>query len=98
MATIKIRGRREPITVDDTRARKIKVLRFGDVNGKGKADPHEDLDLGDEWAGTIGMVEWVELGKAKEIPKFKVIRRLDTPDRVFQVPVNYQLKAGEELA
>ncbi len=98
MGIIKIRGRKDVIEVDTIRARKIKTLRFGDVNGKGKADPKDDLDLGDIWAGTIGMVEWVELGKQEKPVTFKVIRRAGIPDRVFQVPKDYQLKEGEELA
>lgn len=98
MSLIKIRGRKELIEVDHERGRKIKTLRFGDANGSGKADPKDDLDLGDEWAGTVGMVEWVELGKAKTPTKFKVIRRVGVDGTVFQVPIDYKLKDGEELA
>ena len=98
MAIIKIRGRKETITVDNMRGRKIKIARFGDIDGRGKMDPKTDLDLGDDWAGTIGQIEWVEIGKDAKKKEFKVIRRLDTKDRVFMVPIDYVLKSGEELA
>lgn len=67
MAIITIRGRREPITIENDRARKIKLLRFGDLAGNGKADPGEMIDLGDEWAGEIGKISSIEI--SREIPK-----------------------------
>lgn len=98
MALIKIRGRKEPITVDNARGRQIKTLRFGDAAGNGKADPHDDLDLGDEWAGMLGQVEWIQLELAPQPKKFKVIRVVGDDTKVYQVPVDYKLKEGEELA
>lgn len=67
--TIYIRGRKEPVIIEDNdRARRIKRLRFGDpTTGEGKADPSELLDLGDEWAGEIGKISGVEI--KKEEPK-----------------------------
>ena len=96
MAIIKIRGRKEVIEVDNARGRQVKLLRFGDVNGKGKADPHDDLDLGDAWAGTIGQVEWVEIGKDAKPVGFRLIQKQGN-GTVYQVPKNYQLQAGEEF-
>lgn len=99
MPIIKIRGRREPIEVDYDRANKIKTLRFGGINGLGKADPKDDLVIGEEWAGTIGLVEWVELGKSVQKPQYKFIRFEGQKDNVVhQVPINYQLKEGEQFA
>lgn len=97
MALIKIRMRKELITVDNVRGKKVKLLRFGDVNGKGKADPQTELDLGDEWCGTVGMVEWVEIGKEAKPAGFRIMRKASVSDRVFQVPLNYTLQAGEEF-
>ena len=63
MALIYIKKRREPIEVDNERARKIKLLRFGNVDGVGKVDPSELIDLGDDWAGEIGQISAVEIKK-----------------------------------
>lgn len=63
MAFIYIRGRREPIEIENDRARKIKALRFGDINGENKADPSEMVDLGDDWAGELGKITAVEITK-----------------------------------
>lgn len=89
--------RKELITVDDIRGRKIKTLRFGDFHGNGKGDPKDDLDLGDEWAGSLGMVEWVELGKAPTPKEFRVINRAGAGNMAFRVPLDYKLKEGEEF-
>ncbi len=89
--------RKELITVDDARGRQIKLLRFGDVNGRGKVDPKTELDLGDEWAGTVGMIEYIELGKAKVPVKFKVMQDRNVVGKVFQVPLDYKLKEGQEF-
>lgn len=98
MALIKIRGRKDPIEIDREKGIKIKTLRFGDVNGRGKADSKDDLVIGDEWAGTVGLVEWVELGKKAEPAKFRLIRVPGENSKVFKVPKDYQLKDGEEFA
>lgn len=65
MALIFIKRRKEPIEISDERARKIKNLRFGDIDGIGKAEPTEMIDLGDEWAGELGQIIAVELTKKK---------------------------------
>ena len=61
MALIFIKKRREPIEIEYTRAKKIKDLRFGDINGNGKGAPLETVNLGDEWAGELGQISAVEL-------------------------------------
>lgn len=58
---ITIRRRKEPVEVDEHRARKVKLLRFGDVEGNGKADPDTDIDLGDAWSGKIDQIVSVEI-------------------------------------
>lgn len=65
MANIFIRGEREPIQVSNERAREIKKLRFGVLSKDGqtivgKADPKEDLNLG-EWAGEIGKITAIKI-------------------------------------
>lgn len=71
MALIYIRARREPIEIENERARKIKALRFGDINGENKADPSEMIDLGDAWAGELGRIVAVEMTKVeKSAPKY----------------------------
>lgn len=64
MALIEIKGRKEKIVIDNMRAVKIKVLRFGDIDGNGAVDPKDGIDLGD-WAGEIGMIRSVEIEKSK---------------------------------
>lgn len=63
MALIYIKRRKEPIEIDNDRARRIKAMRFGDLNGNGKLDEHELIDLGDEWAGELGQIAAVEIKK-----------------------------------
>lgn len=96
MAKIKIRGRKEAITIEDDRARQIKVLRFGNSDGIGKADPHDDLDLGDEWAGMLGQVDWIELDRKPEVMKTKAVEIKETR-MVKIVPLDYTLQENEEL-
>lgn len=98
MAKIKIIGRREPIEIDNEKARAIKRMRFGDLDGNGKVDPKEDIDLGDEWAGKIGQIDWIELDKSVKPAKVKFIHRPDQPRVAIMVPIDYQLKEGETNA
>lgn len=65
MALIKIRGRLEPITIDDARAKKIKERKFGVEGRVEKALPTELIDLG-EWAGEYGRIVEIELSRAAE--------------------------------
>lgn len=60
MALIKIRGRADPIVIDNERAKKLKARKFGD--GVAKADPHDLVDLGD-WAGEYGRITEIELDR-----------------------------------
>lgn len=96
MALVKIKNRREPIEVSLERGRKIKKLRFGDLDGHGKLDPFDDLDLGDEWAGSIGQIEWIDLGKTTQKKEYKVISKVGE-STLFQVPLDYKLQDGEEF-
>jgi len=66
MATIKIRGRSDPLTIDDATARKIKDRKFGD-HGQPKAEPHELVDLG-EWSGEYGRITEIEMTKKDLAP------------------------------
>jgi hypothetical protein len=59
MATIKIRGRKEVITLDDDRAKKLKNRKFG-LNQTAKADPQDLVDLG-VWAGEYGRIIEIEI-------------------------------------
>lgn len=65
-ARVFIKGRKEPIEIENDRARKLKILRFGDANGNGKADPMQGIDLGDEWAGELGKISSVELERREQ--------------------------------
>lgn len=67
---IYIKRKKDPIEVTEDRARKIKLLRFGN-DGENKADPEELIDLGDEWAGKLGEITAVEI--KKDVPKTKPI-------------------------
>lgn len=62
MALIKIRGRLEPIAMDDARAKKIKERKFGVEGRVEKALPTELVDLGD-WSGEYGRIVEIELSK-----------------------------------
>lgn len=96
MARIKIIGRREPIEIDGTEARKIKKLRFGDIDGIGKLDPNHDIDLGDAWAGKIGQIDWIELDRTVQPTKTRWVTVLETK-RAKMVSMDYTLQAGEEF-
>lgn len=61
---ITIRRRKDPVEVDEERGRKIKVLRFGDVNGNNKAEPDMDIDLGDDWSGKLDQIVSIEFVRA----------------------------------
>lgn len=63
---VTIRRRKEPVEVDEERGRKIKLLRFGDVDGNGKAEPDTDIDLGDEWSGKLDQIVSIEFVKVSE--------------------------------
>lgn len=104
MARVKIRGRKDAIEIEDSRARQIKVLRFGKPDGTGKADPHDDLDLGDDWAGMLGQVDWIELDRKTVPKKTKVIRYQKDMGGMYgmqwvarEVPLDYILQEGESL-
>lgn len=61
---ISVRGRKEPISLDDERGKAIKILRFGTIDNMGRrlkepADPKDDIDLG-SWVGEIGMIRSIE--------------------------------------
>ena len=61
MARIKIRGRLEPIEMDNARAQKVKNRKFG-LNGEQKAEAIDTVDLGD-WAGEYGRIVEIEMTK-----------------------------------
>jgi hypothetical protein len=96
MARVKIRGRKDAIEIEDSRARQIKVLRFGRPDGTGKADPHDDLDLGDDWAGMLGQVDWIELDRVVKPSQTKAVQ-VNATRTVKIVPIDYTLQEGESL-
>lgn len=61
MARIKIRGRQEYIEIENDRAKKLKLLKFGDDTHPAAA-PTELVDLGD-WSGELGRVVEIEMTK-----------------------------------
>jgi len=74
MATIKIRGRRDPIEVSDERGKKLKNQKFG-FNGIAKADPSTPVDLGDIWCGALSQIESIEIeGKSKSAAPQEYVR------------------------
>lgn len=96
MAKIKIIGRREVIEVDGTKARQIKILRFGDSHGVGKVDPMTDIDLGDSWAGKIGQIDWIELDRKPQERTERPVE-IKATRTVKMMPLNYELQPGEEF-
>jgi len=64
MAKIKIRGRFEPIEIDNARAQKVKDRKFGN-NGIEKAEATDVVDLG-EWAGEYGRIVEIEMTIAEK--------------------------------
>lgn len=84
---ISVRGRKEPIEVEEERGRKIKTLRFGDLNGNGKADLDTDIDLGDEWSGQLGRITAIEFVRA-EVERVEV----DTEEIKQKQYIESQLK------
>jgi len=63
MAKIKIRGRFDPIEIDNARAQKVKDRKFGN-NGVEKAEATDVVDLGD-WAGEYGRIVEIEMTKTE---------------------------------
>ena len=61
MAKIKIRGRLEPIEIENEKAQKVKDRKFG-FNGVEKAEPTDLVDLG-EWAGEYSRIVEIEMTK-----------------------------------
>lgn len=92
MALIKIRGRLEPVVVDDERAKRIKERKFG-KDGVGAALPNELIDLGD-WAGEYGRIVEVELSKkssdASDPMELEKKRNKEERDKWLAQPVKYK--------
>lgn len=61
LAKITIRGRKDPLYIDRGRAQKLKDLKFG-YNNTEKADPSDDVDLG-EWSGEMRRIIEIEMPK-----------------------------------
>lgn len=59
MARIVIKGRRDPIEIENDRAQKIKDRWLG-LNGAVKAEPNDVLDLG-IWSGEYGRIGEIEM-------------------------------------
>jgi len=80
MATIKIRGRLEPIIVDDAIAKKVKARKFGD--GVAQAQPNELVDLG-EWSGEYGRIVEIEFQRKEndEARRAEAQRKLEEEKR-----------------
>jgi hypothetical protein len=87
MALVFIKRKKEPVEISNERARRIKVLRFGDQFGENKAEPTELVDLGDEWAGEIGQIVSVEI--TKDRPHEKIV---EDPDKEYRAFIESQLK------
>lgn len=72
MSVIKIRGRADPIFLPYEQAKWIKQRKFGDdtVNPPiPKALPSDLLDLGDQWSGTYGQINSIELNDKPQAPR-----------------------------
>ena len=61
MAKIIIKGRREPLEIENARAQIIKNRKLG-LNGETPADPLDLVDLG-EWCGEYGRIVEIEFTK-----------------------------------
>lgn len=95
MAKIIIKGRKEPIELDNETAKKVKHRWCGDVStGAGKADPTDIVDLGD-WAGEYGSIRSIELDRYVPPPKTKPVQLANRS--VKMVPLDYKLQEGEEF-
>lgn len=104
MAIIVVKGRREPIELENDRALKIKARWLG-LDDTPKADPNDVVDLG-VWAGEYGRIVEIEMTKAvngdkPEDPMAKQEaeqRRLDeewrkmTPDQKSKATGKFKLK------
>ncbi len=97
MALIKIKGRKDALTIPDDVARKIKQRKFGDESrGVEKALSNDLVDLGDEWSGEYGQIVSIELERKISPKTWKMINKKG--DRTaYQVPLDYELKEGEEF-
>lgn len=91
MAIIKIRGRAEPLTIDDERARKVKNRKFG-TGGVPKAEPTELVDLG-VWSGEYGRIVEVEFPSSEKDDVAEMRRKLDQLDRQKFLSLSPKLKA-----
>lgn len=70
MAKLIIKGRREPIIIENARALKIKERMFG-LNGVEKADPTNLIDLG-TWSGSYDRIVEIEITE-ESTEKIKVL-------------------------
>ena len=86
MGKIKIRGRLEPIEIENSRAQQIKDRKFGN-NGAEKADPQDLVDLG-EWSGEYSRIVEIELTKT----------RVDTRDTSEEAREREEKVAAEKWA
>lgn len=96
MAKITIKGRKEPIEVENEIAKRVKSRWCGDpTTGAGKAQKDDILDLG-EWAGEYGSIRSIELDKYK--PAQVPTKAVQLQNRsVKLVPLDYKLQDGEEF-
>lgn len=79
MARIKIRGRREELTLDNERALKLKRRKFG-LDNVEKAKPNDGVDLG-IWAGEYGQIVSIEIETASVTPASRQQERMDAEEQ-----------------
>lgn len=98
MAQIIIKGRKDPIVVDNDTAKRVKSRWCGDpTTGAGKAQKDDILDLG-EWAGEYGAIRSIELDRFIPPPKTRPVEYGNGMNRTIKmVPMNYQLQDGERF-
>ncbi len=89
-AKLFIKGKKESIELSEIEGRSIEQLII-DVN-RTKDTPFSIPGI---WTGTKGDLRYVEFFETSGPVTFKFIHRDDFPDKVFQVPKDYQLKEGE---
>jgi hypothetical protein len=96
MAKIFIKGRNEPLEVQNEIAKQVKHRWCGDVStGAGKAEKSDIVDLGD-WAGEYGQIRCIELDRYIPPARTRPVETIATRT-VKIVPINYELNEGERF-
>jgi len=113
MARIYIKGRREPLEIENTRAQMVKNRKLG-LNNKTMADPMDMVDLGD-WCGEYGRIGEIELTQTQgsridtyqdiadkkerqRVKKWKAMSPQGKAEQLGAIRLSYSVRIGDYKA